>query len=158
VIFTNVNATIFELLVGSWRLNREIPGIASFSGRAEFCATKESGVLAYAESGHFAFQSGYNSAASRRLRYSLIGGRIAIKDDDGIRRGVTLHLLNFVQTGAGAVAQHQHVCGRDVYDIVMTILEADRFETQYRVVGPRKDYWMLAVYRRDQVGDIGARG
>jgi hypothetical protein len=142
---------LFECFVGHWVLEREIPGIASFSGAAEFTATSAPDVLAYAESGILAIASGHKASASRRLLYCRIGERLAIKDDDSIRRGTLLHLLAFGRPSVGdgwLAAGHRHCCGTDMYDLEMTIIAPDRFETRYRVQGPRKDYRMLTAYRR----------
>ena len=157
-MISDVNARVFELLAGSWRLDREISGIASFCGRAEFRATKEARVLGYTESGLISMLSGYSATASRQLRYCRVDDGIAIRDDDGIRRGATLHLLSFDRdSDFRLLAQHRLVCGRDVYDLVMTIFEPDRFETQYRVSGPRKGYRMLTIYTREATRSYSIR-
>jgi hypothetical protein len=141
----------FEVLVGRWRLQREIPGIARFSGEADFAATGSSAVLAYAEFGVLAMTSGHNAPASRRLLYCRIGDQLAIKDDDARRRGALLHLLAFARPSCGTawlVASHRHRCGEDAYDLEMRVLAPDRFETRYHVVGRRKNYRMFTVYKR----------
>jgi hypothetical protein len=141
---------IFEGFAGRWRLGREIPGVARFGGEAVFAATEVADVLAYAESGVLAMTSGHRAPASRRLLYCRMAGRLAIKDDDVLRRGALLHLLAFARPSQGAtwIARHVHRCGDDAYDLEFRIIAADCFETHYRVAGPRKGYRIFTTYRR----------
>jgi Family of unknown function (DUF6314) len=141
---------LFEGLAGSWRLEREIPGIARFSGNAVFAATSAAASLAYVESGILAMTSGHRAPAVRRLLYCRMGGRLAIKDDDVRRRGALLHLLAFARPSQGAAwtARHVHRCGDDAYDFEFRIVAPDCFETRYRVAGPRKSYRIFTICRR----------
>jgi hypothetical protein len=144
-------AELFQGFAGRWQIERDIPGLAAFRGEAEFAMTGRPDVLAYAESGILTTLAGHQAPASRRLLYCRMDGRLAIKDDDARRRGALLHLLAFArQTGDAArlAASHRHRCGADSYDLEMRIIDADRFETRYRVTGPRKDYRIDTICRR----------
>jgi Family of unknown function (DUF6314) len=118
---------LFEGLAGCWRLEREIPGIAQFSGEAVFAPTSAAESLAYVESGVLAMTSGHCAPAERRLLYRRMGGRLAIKDDDVWRRGALLHLLAFARPSEGAtwIARHVHRCGDDAYGLEFRIVAPD---------------------------------
>jgi uncharacterized protein DUF6314 len=150
---TTVAQRAFRILVGRWRLDRTIPGVASLVGQAVFAPTGNAlSPLRYQERGDLRLNAGGTYAATRRYLYRLMGERIVIEFADRPNRGAALHDLSFNPSPNGAavlVARHRHSCWPDNYDFEMTIRGNDRLETRYRIVGPRKNYEMHTIYDRE---------
>ena len=148
-----VAQSVFCILAGRWRLDRIIPGVASLAGQAVFAPTGNvSSPLRYHECGDLRLNAGGTYAATRRYLYRLMGERIVIEFADRPNDGAVLHDLSFdpSATDAGVlVAKHRHSCWPDNYDFEMTIKGNDRFETRYRIAGPRKNYEMHSIYDRE---------
>ena len=147
---------VFRILVGRWRLDRTIPGVASLIGQAVLApAGGVVSTLRYEERGDLRLNAGSQYAAERRYLYRLIGERLVIEFADRPNRGAVLHDLSFKPSPNGAgilVARHRHWCAPDSYDLEMTITGCDRFETRYRIAGPRKNYEMHSIYGREGAG------
>ena len=147
----------FNALAGRWRLSRQITGgsVGRMTGIASFEACGPD-CLAYAEAGQLILPGGQVLDVFRRYAYRLLAdGRIAIDFADGPTPGARFVTFDFVTldfaTGdpPGAVlATDIHHCGDDVYHATIALDLPERFSTDIRVTGPRKDYRAHTQCRR----------
>jgi Family of unknown function (DUF6314) len=145
---------VFSILAGRWQFDRIVPGVASLLGQASFAPVgRTPSSLRYKEQGDLRLDAGSTYAAACRYLYCLLGARIVIEFADGANRGAVLHDLSFAASRIDArvlVAHHRHSCWPDNYELAMRIAGSDRFETHYRIAGPRKNYEMHTVYERER--------
>lgn len=148
----------FNALAGRWQMSRAITGgsVGQMTGIASFTAGGPDR-LDYAERGQLTLPGGPVLDVFRRYTYRLLAdGRIAIDFADGPTPGTRFVTLAFAAGAEGAgdgvegrcSATDLHHCGDDLYHATMALDLPDRFSTEIRVKGPRKDYRALTHCRR----------
>jgi hypothetical protein len=152
-----------DFLLGNWNVVRKISDhrtgqVGSFRGQASLrpCeaglgqqagladnprpAALDGRVLAYHEHGELRFGE-HLGPAGRRLQFrDLADGAADVRFADG-REFYRLDL----QSGT---CQAAHPCRADRYLVTVTRLGADSYTETWRVVGPSKDYDLVATYTR----------
>jgi hypothetical protein len=132
-------------LRGAWSVERQLTdhrcgARGSFTGRAEFLATADPGVLRYAEQGELRFGD-HRGPASRALLYrELPDGAADVRFADG-RAFYRLDLCSGTWTA-------RHDCGQDRYVVSHLVLGAGWLEERWEVTGPRKAYDSVTTLRR----------
>lgn len=150
----SAGARVFAALEGLWALRREISGIGSMQGTADFRRISAN-MLRYREQGVLRLDSGWTGEASREYFYLLEPGpdgpgiRIAFAAEG--RPGGTLHRIS-LRTAPGApwptAGQDIHLCDRDVYQGTYTFIDPDHYTTRVVVTGPTKDYTISTTLAR----------
>ncbi|OFW87918.1 MAG: hypothetical protein A3J37_07060 [Alphaproteobacteria bacterium RIFCSPHIGHO2_12_FULL_45_9] len=135
--------TVFNQLIGTWSLHRDIFDAAGHSNLVGTCVfsvlddnrilCEENGILNY---------NGNQTEASRSYIYEYRDDKITILYNDAHRAGDVLHELKFMTEGQNQVARHCHYCGADTYDIEFNLLPDGKIQMNYVVKGPHKDYQM----------------
>jgi hypothetical protein len=128
---------------GLWTVKREIedrragrPG--SFTGLARL--TPAEGGLAYVEEGRLSLGSGPAVAASRRYLWREAATAIEVHFEDG-------RLFHRFDPAEGSPSAF-HDCPPDAYRVRYDFARWPLWRSEWRVVGPRKDYAMVTAYRR----------
>lgn len=129
---------------GRWRLEREIEDLAAgragrFVGEAAFAAV--AGGLDYAETGTLVLDGAAPMAASRRYRWIDAGGAAV---DVAFEDGRLFHRIDLAAARPAAL----HACGPDLYRVRYDFRDWPRWQAEWRVSGPRKDYAMVSRYLR----------
>jgi len=136
----------FDRLLGRWSFAREISGQGSMTGVATFDAVSD-GRAEYRESGELSLVSGERLRAEQRYVYERADGGFA----------VYLHATNelfqrvvFSVDESGVwKGNASHLCRADVYDSEYWFCTDGTFTVRHVVRGPKKDYVIRTVYRRD---------
>ena len=134
--------------VGSWRLSRVIVDHRAgkdmlFHGTAEFI--RRSDGLVYFETGHWTKSDWGAMFATRRYLWQEEDGRIAVLYEDG-RPFHSFALSTDGQSHGG------HDCAPDRYDVTYRFHLPERWEAEWRVTGPAKDYTSRTHYEHGAVG------
>ncbi|WAZ20531.1 DUF6314 family protein [Streptomyces cinnabarinus] len=132
-------------LTGSWRVRRTVRDQVScergeFTGTTVFGRLTEGGLL-HRETGTFVWQ-GVARPAERTLRF--LPGSTPGTADVRFADGRPFHVLDL--TAGRYVADHP--CAADLYRGEFTVLDADRWRTEWRVRGPTKDLVLTTDYTR----------
>jgi hypothetical protein len=129
---------------GRWRIERTIEDVAAgrtgrFAGAARF--EPVAGGLAYAEAGTLTLEGAAPMAASRRYLWRDAGsGTIEVFFEDGR----FFHRIDAEEPLTGAV----HDCAPDAYRVRYDFRGWPRWQAEWRVTGPRKNYAMVSRYVR----------
>lgn len=128
---------------GEWTVTRRIEDRragreGTFSGRAVFLPDGDG--LDYREEGSIAFPGQPPLRAERRYRWRAEGARIAVLYADG------RPFHSFSQALPGA----EHLCAPDLYQVRYAFEGWPVWECVWDVSGPRKDYRLHSVYRRQE--------
>jgi Family of unknown function (DUF6314) len=121
-------------LCGNWNIERTLVDHHArqrghFSGQAEICAL-EPNLLVYIEQGELVFGD-YRGPARRSYRYLVTGpGQATVHFDDG------RHFFDLDLRGGRCGARHR--CGDDTYLGLYLVGGANRLETRWRVLGPKR--------------------
>ncbi len=141
-------ASAARLFAGRWSILRNIYDVDSqwagrFDGTAVFSpAPGEAGAtLDYHEAGELRFAGLVAYHATRDYRWRFRDGNAVEVDFDD---GRPFH--GFVLGPGRATARHH--CEPDQYDVVYDFSRWPEWQSEWRVVGPRKDYRMVSLYRR----------
>jgi len=135
-----------EMLLGRWSFAREISEHGSMNGTAVFQPVSE-GRAEYFEFGELALRNGGRLHAEQRYVYKMT--------DDGF--AVYFHATGEIFQRA-IFSEHEngewrasasHICNQDVYDSEYCFGESGTFAVRHAVRGPKKDYVIRTVYRRD---------
>jgi hypothetical protein len=139
---------MFERLLGRWSFVREISGHGSMTGLATFEGV-DANYAVYRESGELRLQGGETLRAEQRYVYAKVEDGFAVYFHD------TGELFQCVEFNAveGDVwkGSASHLCKADVYDSEYCFHGEGTFLVRHAVRGPRKDYVIRTVYRRDQM-------
>jgi len=147
---------LMESLVGAWSMSRTIlppdaagPPIGTARGRATFTWDPVAGDdLDYREEGEMVLTGAAPVAFSRRYRYTVEAGALAIRFADGDDTGRLFVALTFGEDVGGAVsAEASHHCAPDRYEMAMTVLPGI-VSTAVAVTGPRKAHRIETVLTR----------
>jgi len=130
-------------LTGQWQLRREITDhrqqqTGRLTGTARFVVSGDT--LAWEESGRL-IMGQYDGEAwqAYTLRPKADGGAQVLFTDGRV----------FFDLPKGATALSiSHDCAPDRYDGTLSVQDADHWQLQWRVKGPRKDYAMASYYER----------
>ena len=128
--------------VGQWRIGRDIEDVAAgrtgcFEGEATF--EPVAGGLDYRETGRLTLQGAVPMTASRRYLWRDAGsGTIEVLFEDGR----FFHRIDAEEPAPGAV----HRCDPDLYRVRYDFRGWPRWQAEWRVTGPRKDYAMISRY------------
>jgi hypothetical protein len=128
--------------IGKWSIDRKISDHHSgmdgrFLGHAVFAATQNG--LVYHEEGQLSYGSGPAMAATRDYLWRTETGRIIVDHADG------RPFHSFDPTTPEA----DHWCDPDRYKVRYDFGKWPLWRAEWVVTGPRKDYLMVSVYRRD---------
>jgi hypothetical protein len=137
---------MFERLLGRWSFVREISGQGAMTGTATFEGV-DANCAVYRESGELRLNGGERLRAQQRYVYA--------KEEDGFT--VYFHdtgelfqrVLFTAGEGDGSKGSASHLCKADVYDSEYCLRGDGSFLVRHAVRGPRKDYVIRTVYRRD---------
>jgi hypothetical protein len=128
---------------GVWRLERRIIDAlgpdAVFTGTARF--TRDDAGLVLHEAGRLELTGQGGFQAERRYLWRQAGAMIAVVFADG-------RDFHWFDPGQG-VATADHWCDPDTYRVRYDFAGWPVWQAEWRVTGPRKDYVMHSVYRRD---------
>ncbi len=128
---------------GDWIIERRIEDVrvgraGRLEGVARFAAGAEG--LLYAEEGLLTLGNGPGVTAARRYLWRDAGANaIEVLFEDGR----FFHRFNADEAVAGAV----HDCPPDQYHVRYDFARWPRWQAEWRVRGPRKDYAMVTAYR-----------
>lgn len=131
-------------LTGRWTLARTIRDLrqvigGTLEGTAEFTPA-DSGLL-YCEEGILTLGS-HRGPAEQQLCFAF--PLSDARADVAFRDGRPFYQLD-LSRGADAVT---HVCDPDLYEGHFLALDADRWQSVWKVTGPRKDQELLSLYTR----------
>lgn len=127
---------------GRWRIERTIEDVlagrtGALAGEARFDPVPEG--LAYTEEGMLAFPGSPPMRATRRYVWRDGGsGTIEVLFEDG-------RLFHRFDAEDGAPAA-SHACPPDTYRVRYDFRAWPRWQAEWRVTGPRKDYGILTRY------------
>jgi hypothetical protein len=128
---------------GVWRLERRIIDAlgpdAVFTGTAGFTRDTEGLILHEAGRLELTGQGGFQ--AERRYHWRQAGAMIAVLFADG-------RDFHRFDPGQGLTTA-DHWCDPDTYRVRYDFTNWPVWQAEWRVTGPRKDYVMHSVYRRD---------
>jgi len=145
------NAWVFNnVLRGEWSLERTIPGWGQFEGRASFEKRGQRNLL-YEESGRLKLKSEATFLSHRSFEYRLHENKILIFLIDTVDAGKRMHELSFgtdSEGGGPLSAAHIYPCKKDKYALQFRVYGSDRFETLYKITGPKKNQCIITNYRR----------
>ena len=139
---------MFEGLLGEWSLEREIPGRGSMKGRARFTLL-DAGSALYEESGELCLEGGQTLHSRQSYVYEKRQDGFAVRFADTRE---LFHVMRFVASGDGLVAEARHLCVNDLYVSGYTVRADGSFEVRHQVRGPQKDYVIRTLYQRSQAG------
>ncbi len=130
---------------GVWRVARRIDDRLAnqeglFSGTARFEVTGPCD-LSYCESGTLTLGRGPAMTAERRYLWTFAAGEVHVRFADG----ADFH--RFIPQGVGAGTDHP--CGDDLYSVTYDFGAWPRWQAEWSVRGPRKDYTSFTQYIRD---------
>ncbi len=130
-----------EDFAGVWTMERAIKdrragASGSFTGLARL--TPVGSDLAYAEEGRLRLGAGPAVAASRRHLWRRADAAIEVLFEDGR----PFHRFDPTEDAPGA----RHGCPPDAYHVRYDFARWPVWRTEWRVVGPRKDYTMVTAY------------
>jgi len=131
--------------LGEWLIERHILDVDSqwlgrFDGTALFTRTNDG--LHYLEEGRLRFGGLDAIKASRVYQWRFPGGaRIEVLFEDGR----AFHGFDFGRARVTA----SHYCDPDQYDVTYDFESWPLWRAEWRVEGPRKDYRMVSIYRRN---------
>jgi len=132
----SINSQIFNSLEGRWKFSRLITDQGSVEGVAYFRRTDDNpNVLFYREEGVFTSLQGIQYDISQEYEYRYSEDRIDVLF--ARERNRLLHSLEFIGPNQ---ASGIHLCGYDTYCAGYQFHFPDRFELQYVVKGPKKNY------------------
>ena len=132
-----------ESFTGAWALQRAIEDVrtgraGSLTGEARFTAVADG--LAYSEDGRLAFAGSPPMRASRRYLWKNGGaGTVEVWFEDSR----FFHRFD-AEDPAPAAA---HDCRPDTYRVRYDFRAWPRWQAEWRVTGPRKDYGIVSRYR-----------
>ena len=130
-------AGAFEFLLGTWRLERAVSGLAVMAGTLRVTRTK-AGTADYEERVRVTTADGATLMGSQRYRMR--------ETEDGVglcfaETGAMFQKLRFAYgIDARLSAEAVHVCGEDRYETVYVLGPGRGFSVRHTVRGPRKDY------------------
>ena len=127
---------------GEWRIERQIKDhlagdTLKFSGTASF--TPEDDALRYLETGILQRSGQADMTASQRYLWRQTEGGIEVFFADG-------RFFHRLESAEQANAVHD--CPPDFYRVAYDFSDFSRWNSRWRVTGPRKDYEMTSVYCR----------
>ena len=127
---------------GCWSLRREITGpdrtpMGCLTGRAAFVL--EGTTLIYREDGRLMIND-RSVAASQTHTWRQDGARIHVTFGDGR----PFHCFD----ASVHTPRARHRCAPDLYVVSYDFGRWPRWETEWEVIGPKKDYRMRSTYRR----------
>ncbi|WP_083956128.1 DUF6314 family protein [Tersicoccus phoenicis] len=131
---------------GRWAMERRLDDrragrACTVTGTADFTATDDDDVLAYAEVGTLTGDGQPSAAVERHLTLHDDGAPgVLVRFADG-REYVRLEL-------SGGYAEGVHHCAPDTYRITVRVDDDDAWTETWHVTGPAKDYTAVTRYRR----------
>ena len=130
--------------LGDWTLKRVINDRgAEKSGHLTGLAVfkKADGGLRYTESGTLSYDGAPPLVASRTYIWARAAeGGVLVRFEDGSE----FHSFSLART----MPEAQHFCDPDMYYVTYDFGKWPKWQSEWRVVGPRKNYRMTSDYRR----------
>lgn len=139
---------VFDLLLGEWSFVREVPGQASMTGQATV-RLQEDGMALYHETARIVLVGGEVLHGEQKYLYQKTsdGFSVFFHDTQGL-----FHDLKFSAQDDGRLrAGASHDCKADLYLSEYELRADGSFYVRHTVRGPRKDYVVQTVYRRDKI-------
>lgn len=135
-----------ERLLGRWVFEREILGHASMVGSAAF-DTMDAGRLMYREWGELQLINGSRLRGEQSYLYEGTSAGFAVYFHD---TGKLFHRVDLTASeGDVWTGVAHHDCKDDVYDSEYVFRGTETFEVRHAVRGPKKDYTIRTMYRRN---------
>lgn len=146
-----MSGTLYRRLVGRWTLRRRILDRMSGrwlsgAGEAVWRPAEETGGAPGALDFMETLRLGEGGDAFRGYRYRFEGGRAVVDHADG----TPFVRVDLEAARAGRPADVTHVCGADRYRGRFRFDSAGALWIAWDVRGPRKDYRLATVYRRER--------
>ena len=130
--------------LGDWALSRAITDRqADKSGHLEGTAVfkRDADRLHYTETGELSYEGAPPLVASRTYFWERAEeGGVLVRFDDGR----PFHSFTLLRT----MPEAQHICDPDMYYVTYSFGNWPKWQSEWRVVGPRKDYVIISKYRR----------
>ena len=137
---------IFGWLEGEWSFVRVVRGQAQMTGSARVVVQGAQTAL-YAERATVQLVEGGVLRGERRYVYRAEPSGFDVLFE---RTGAVFQGLRFKEDAEGDLcAEATHACEGDVYRSTYRVRAGGGFEVEHVVLGPRKDYAMRTVYRRE---------
>jgi hypothetical protein len=138
---------IFDLLSGTWHLQRDIPTQATMQGSARF-EPQDADTLAYHESGTLRLASGTQHQAQQRYVYTRSPEGFSVWFAEKPLRLFHAVVLT-LQPGGSLTGEAAHLCSADQYDSRYIFWpDAERFSIEHVVRGPKKAYTSVTTFSR----------
>lgn len=137
---------VVRRLQGVWTLDRTVDDRPLLTGRATFTAM-DAGHLAYVEHGQMRLPDGRELEATRRYEFQPTPTGFAVFFAETPPR--LFHTVALQPAGDRLVGHASHLCGADNYVSGYEFRDDGTFVIRHKVIGPRKDYRLDTLYRRD---------
>ena len=140
----------FRFLLGAWRVEREVSGMAAMTGTVDVRESGE-GVAEYVERMQVRTEAGAVFAGSVRYTVRQTSGGVALRFAE---TGLLFQEVEFSPAEGGALRGGAvHNCGEDRYESMYVLGPRREMLVRHAVTGPRKVY--VSVARFVSVGDVG---
>ncbi|MFH1805751.1 MAG: DUF6314 family protein [Pseudomonadota bacterium] len=142
---------IFNHLAGEWSLSRDLDMVGRFTGTARLWVAEPDrrDLLRYREEGVLYRTDGQEFDGFREYDFINTPHGIELRFRDPARFGRFYVCLDFAKDPVGNMtARDIHPCGDDIYHHTMIWHDQNHFETEIKISGPRKDYMLHSLYRR----------
>lgn len=161
---SHVCLSVWSMLPGTWKLQREISGQGKVSGEARF-TPQGPDALHYEENGKLYMDDGRTFNVSRQYIYRLEDGASSSVDsvsDDGNNKRICVYFVGGVSDGklyheieveglvgtdAVVRGRGKHLCVQDWYATTYEFGRSE-FKTVCGVTGPEKDYVITSHYAK----------
>lgn len=165
----SLSLKIFNLIQGTWKISRKIPGTGFLNGQAKFERNQNDlNKLFYSENGVFHFDDGKSLEATKKYIYHYLNDDIHVyfneKNNENLEKIKNntdqISSCFFHKFGIANSQQEPgetklklnalHLCINDEYRISyeFDLSNTDRFSITYDVKGPKKDYSSHTIFTR----------
>ncbi len=148
---------LFQMLLGTWRLERTLGRQGNMQGTAKFQKTNRANLYHYQEVGTISLEKGKQLSAYREYAYIYQDHQIMVHFWDPIQKqpGKLLHTLQFIQPFPQPYPIHAyntHICKLDRYQAHYVFDNDHAFQLHYTVNGPCKDFTIqTCLFRNSQL-------
>jgi hypothetical protein len=137
---------VFRRLTGLWVFERTVEGYGTMNGSAEITPIDQDW-LAYREQGQFRLLNGQELGTQREYLFAVRPDGFNVFFKENPPRLFQEVMLSPRGDALSASAAHQ--CSNDLYASVYQFLPDGAFVIRHAAKGPRKNYTMVTIYRRD---------
>lgn len=141
---------IFNLLAGSWQLQRQIYPQGKMTGFGIFLS-KKTDELYYREEGVYAAPNNQQFQTHREYLYVYAEEAISVYFVEAGKRSNLFYTLNFYQPLEKNIlyqAIASHLCVQDIYQATYDFFDKDQFTLKFDISGPTKNYKIETIFSR----------